>query len=189
MMGRCGSQLIRHHLEWLGHVARMTDSRLPWVCLFGWLPPFHGLNRRWRDALKSDLLSLGISDGCWYDKARDRKQWRKLYLQWILLPTISSYTTMLQSVRDILKVRVVKLFTSALQKKKTCGKKFGAIQCHRRNCWFKSRGGLAMHKCKTTDDCSQTNTNPERPNLCDNCSRYFSRPGDLKRHKCSTSEH
>ena len=43
--------------------------------------PFHGPKRIWRDVLKSDLQSLGISDGCWYDKARDRKQWQQLYLQ------------------------------------------------------------------------------------------------------------
>ena len=68
----------------MGHVVRMGDHRLPRVCLFGWLSqmwPFYGPKRRWGDVLKSDLQSLGISDGCWYDRARDRKQWRQLYLQ------------------------------------------------------------------------------------------------------------
>ena len=31
--------------------------------------------------MKSDLRSLGIGDGCWCDRAMDRKQWWKLCLQ------------------------------------------------------------------------------------------------------------
>ena len=31
-----GTKLRRRHLEWLGHVAKMTDHRLPQICVFGW---------------------------------------------------------------------------------------------------------------------------------------------------------
>ena len=62
----------------------MTDYRLPRFCLFGWLTqvrPFHGPKQRWRDLVKSDLHSLGISDGCWCTLAKDGRQWQELYLQ------------------------------------------------------------------------------------------------------------
>ena len=52
------TKLRRRRLEWLGHVARMAEYRLPQICLFGWLAqvrPFHGPKRRWRDLVKSDL--------------------------------------------------------------------------------------------------------------------------------------
>ena len=31
--------------------------------------------------MKSDLQSLGIGDECWYDQARDRRQWWELCLR------------------------------------------------------------------------------------------------------------
>ena len=71
------AKLRRRRLEWLGHVARMTEHRLPRICLFGWLAhvrPFHGPKKRWRDLVKSDLQSLGIDDGCWCTLANNRRQ-------------------------------------------------------------------------------------------------------------------
>ena len=70
-------KLGRRLLEWLGHVARMTVCRLPWICLFGCLAqvrPFHGPKQRWRDLVKSDLQSLESSDGCWCALAQDGRR-------------------------------------------------------------------------------------------------------------------
>ena len=79
--------------------------------------PFHGPKRRWRDVLKSDLQSLGISDGCWYD--RDRKQWRQLYLQ---------------SVDDD---EQEYLHAAQMQ----------TVQCAICQRYFRTEGGKACHKC------------------------------------------
>ena len=61
---------LKHcRLEWLEHLSRMPDYHLPMICLFGWLShshPFCGPRRRWRDIIKDDLKSVGVSDGCWY---------------------------------------------------------------------------------------------------------------------------
>ena len=49
------------------------------------------------------------------------------------------------------------------------------------------RGGLAVHRCKREDpgdDSSGTSEASQGQVECKECSRAFSRPGDLKRHKC-----
>ena len=42
-------------MEWLGHLSRIPDQRMPKAALFGWLPqprPRGGPRRRWRDVIK-----------------------------------------------------------------------------------------------------------------------------------------
>ena len=53
----------RRHLKWLGHVARMEDSRMPKQLLFGELErprPRHGTKRRWRDLVAADVQAVGL---------------------------------------------------------------------------------------------------------------------------------
>ena len=67
-------KLMRCRLEWLGHLARMQNHRLPKLCLFGWLPqtwPCGGPRRRWRDLTKKDLKAMEIGED-WYNVAQDR---------------------------------------------------------------------------------------------------------------------
>ncbi len=45
--------IVKRRLRWLGHVARMSQHRIP-----GWLPqtrPAHGPRLRWRDKIRQDL--------------------------------------------------------------------------------------------------------------------------------------
>ena len=56
--------ILRRRLHWLGHVARMDDSRFPKKLLFGWLPqrrPPHGTKLRWRDRARKGLKKFGES--------------------------------------------------------------------------------------------------------------------------------
>jgi len=186
------TKLRKHRLEWLGHVARMNDHRLPRVCLFGWLPqvrPFHGPKRRWRDVLKSDLRSLGISDGGWYDRARDREQWQQLYLQSV---DDGEYlhTAQLPTVQCAICQRFFRSESGKARHKCVAERQLpieeqtGAVQCQRCERWFRSAGGLAVHKCETIENYTQASIPPEQSVFCNDCSRSFSRPGDLKRHKC-----
>ena len=73
----------KRRLEWLGHLARMPDHRLPKYVLFGWLPQSHprcGPRKRWRDVMRRDLKDVGVEEGEWYEEARrSRAGWRSLY--------------------------------------------------------------------------------------------------------------
>ena len=55
--------VARRRLQWLGHIARMDDHRLPKAVLFSWLHtprPAHGPRRRWRDVVRDDLKAFGL---------------------------------------------------------------------------------------------------------------------------------
>ena len=73
----------RRRLEWLGHLARMQDHRLPKICLFEWLPktrPCGGPRRGWRDLVNRDLKAGGVGDGNWYSE-QDRRKWKEAWGQ------------------------------------------------------------------------------------------------------------
>ena len=66
-------KVTKRRLEWLGHLARMPDHRLPKYLLFGWLPqprPRGGPRRRWRDVVWKDLKNIGVGEDDWYEEAR-----------------------------------------------------------------------------------------------------------------------
>ena len=58
-------------LEWLGHLARMSDDRLPKSVLFGWLPeprPRCGPRKRWRDVVQQDIKLINVAETDWYEE-------------------------------------------------------------------------------------------------------------------------
>ena len=69
-------------LEWLGHLARMADNRMPKSVLFSWLSeprPRCGPKKRWRDVIRKDLDYIGVNEDKWYEEAtRSRARWRAL---------------------------------------------------------------------------------------------------------------
>ena len=77
----CGTEsvstvVLRRRLQWLGHVARMDESRLPKQFLFGWLGkawPAHSPRRRWCDVVRDYLQSLHLYPS-WYSLASDRSR-------------------------------------------------------------------------------------------------------------------
>ena len=67
-------------MEWLGHLARISNDCLPKICLFDWLRktrPSGGLRRGWRDVVWKDLKHLRISESDWYGAAQNRMDWRR----------------------------------------------------------------------------------------------------------------
>ena len=112
--------VARRLLQWLGHLARMEDSRLPKSVLFTWFPanrPAHGPRRRWRDVVRDDLKALHLYSG-WYDLAGRRHDW----VQAISEAIVSRRATLSQDVvRD-----------------------WECEPCHR---VFRRRSDLLRHKC------------------------------------------
>ena len=83
--GNCepvSGKVIKRRLQWLGHLARMKNTRLPKKSPFGWLCqpcPQSGPKRRWRDVIRRDLRDINISESEWYDEATSsRADWRAL---------------------------------------------------------------------------------------------------------------
>ena len=78
-----GEKIQKRRMEWLGHLARMPDYRLPKVMLFSWLPqprPKYKPRKRWRDVVRKDLRDVEVGEHEWYEEATSsRASWRALY--------------------------------------------------------------------------------------------------------------
>ena len=78
MVESIGDLLTQYRLRWLGHVARMPDTRHPKKLLFGWLSqkcPAHGVKLRWWDKVRQEC---GICESSWYMEAQDHTRWRTI---------------------------------------------------------------------------------------------------------------
>ena len=69
-----------NRFRWLGHLARMNDTRLPKQVLFAEVTntrPRHGPKRRWRDVAGSELRATVIPEAQWHHLAQDRRDRRE----------------------------------------------------------------------------------------------------------------
>ena len=67
--------------RWVGHVARMEESRSAFKILTGkptGKRPLGRPRRRWEDNIRMDLEEIGFNAGNWVDSAQDRNYWRAL---------------------------------------------------------------------------------------------------------------
>ncbi|XP_063609538.1 uncharacterized protein LOC134783560 [Penaeus indicus] len=78
---RIETTILCHRLRWAGHVARMDDTRLPKIILYGELKegrrPRGAPKRRFKDQLKRSLDQTDIDPSTWDLIAQDRLQWRQ----------------------------------------------------------------------------------------------------------------
>ena len=186
--------LRQRRLEWLGHVGRMDESRLPSQALFGRLPnprPWEGPRLRWRDVVHRDLSLLGVTD--WFQLCASRNDWRALYLAPppVCLPSVSAVCC-LHCHREFRRHSdYTRHKCSDIRKLPVCQQP-GAVQCSQCQRWLRSRGGLAVHKCSAA--AIQPNSAPVRfsltnlgccPQHCPHCNRCFRSASGFRRHNCS----
>lgn len=201
--------LRRRRLEWLGHVARMPDDRLPKQVLFSRLPetrPACGPRLRWKDVVKADLQALGIY-GSWYALAQDRPQWRTASCSLPeTRPDLSTSCVCVECGRLFRRSGDMARHKCRAERSRPIPEQRGSRQCRRCFRWFRSQGGFAVHNCletasppvqpppstyRTSENCQHRRpTAAMRTNfsfVCP-CGRRFRRQQDLTRHHkfCST---
>ena len=116
--------LGQYRLRWLGHLARMSNSRIPKRLLFGWLlqkHPAHGAKLRWWDKVRQDLKTFNVPETSWYIKTQEHSVWRNLCSE------------------GSLQLLVASIGPSVLS--------FECIVCR---CQFRRSQDIVRHKCVTT---------------------------------------
>ena len=75
---RVEMMMMRRSLRWLGHVARIEETRIPKCLLVSKLVrgkcSVGGQKRRWNDVLVCDLKKCEVYPN-WRDQAQDRSAW------------------------------------------------------------------------------------------------------------------
>ena len=187
-------------LEWLGHLARMDDARLPKSILFGHFDmsrPACGPRQRWKDVVTSDMKRADIPVVSWMKTAQDRQQWRSGIEQPpptpIPVPTFSCFVCDRCFRRPADRAR----HKCTAERLLPVEQQAGSVKCCKCERWFCSKGGLAVHRCSAElqQPAQPANLTPQAdPDQtccrfhCTVCTRCFkSRPG-FNRHNCQRGQ-
>ncbi len=160
---RVPSLLSQRRLRFVGHIARIDESRLPRQLLVSALPSgkrsVGGQKCRWNDLLVRDLRKFGLGDD-WCSKAMDRQEWRQIVKREVELV----------NERDELQEKKQK----DDRKRRREGRQMAseaALHCEHPGCEFMAlnRAGLVNH----------TRQKHQEPQLgqCAHCQRTFNRQG------------
>ena len=152
---------VQRRMERLGHLARMPDHRLPKVILFSWLPqprPWCGPRKRWRDVVRKVLKSVEVGEDEWYEEAtRSITGWRVLYRVglescWEMRRAQAQASVVVRDVvcmvcsRSFRRESDKKRHKCVAERQRAVCEQSGAAQCFQCQRWFRSRGGLAVHR-------------------------------------------
>ena len=137
-------KVAKCRLEWLCHIARMPNGRIPKSALFGWLPqprPRCGPRKRWRNVIKKDPAAIDVDENELYKEAcQFRAGWRVIYGLELENHAKEQATTQLcgQAVREVVCVvcsdvqkRVTRGISVAWRGRNQCGSSMEpfSVQC------------------------------------------------------------
>ena len=150
----------RRRLEWLGHLARMPDHRIPKSTLFGWLPqprPRCGTRKRWRDVIRKDLKDIEMNENTWYTEATESREGWKAKCSLGIGRNTEAQTSQRGNTQEVecdvcfrkfRRESDMKRHKCLDERSKPLHEQKGSTQCQTCSKWFKSRGGLAVHRCR-----------------------------------------
>ena len=156
-------KITKRRLQWLGHLARMQDTRIPKATFFGWLcqpRPRSGPKRRWKDVIRRELKDINLDEGQWYDEATTlRAAWRASCGLGLenhreqratepSIPVVRQVTCEVCS-RTFLRESDRKRHKCSSERRKPVWEQKGAVQCVACSRWFRSKGGLTVHTCSS----------------------------------------
>ena len=141
-------KLIRQPMQWLGHLARLPNHRIPKMCFFGCLSekrPQGGPKKCWKDIIRKDLNNLNIPESRWYDLANKlRSAWRDHYHACLESSQVLSGKVDIQTVvchRGFRRISDLKRHKCIAEREKPTHEQKGAIECQTCNKYFRSKGG------------------------------------------------
>ena len=115
--------------------------------------------RRWKDVIRQDLKDIGIDEDQWFNEAvKSRASWRGLCRRqldevhdgWIAeLPHHENVVSCEICSRCFRRESDKKRHKCLVERSKPVHLQKGAIMCMICNKWFKSKGGLTVHTCRS----------------------------------------
>ena len=108
--------------------------------------------------MRRDLKDVGMEEGEWYEEARrSRTGWRSLYREGLECyreeQTEKAASVVVRDAvcevcsRKSRREGDKKRHKCVTERRKPVWEQHGAVQCERCHKWFRSRGGMAVHRC------------------------------------------
>ena len=94
-MGLLSAIIRKRRLQWLGHVERMDEERMPRVVFDGRLKgkkkAFAGVRKRWVDLIRKDVETAGVEAARIPELTADRTGWRDFVKQTAALEPVKRH--------------------------------------------------------------------------------------------------
>ena len=140
--------VITRRLCWLGHVAMMSEDRIPKKVLFGWLPqrrPAHGTKMRWRDRVRRDLRKFHIDENTQFKECQERAVW-----QWNCRDGLRETTKERLAEDEVRRSTRRNDAAAAATGQQSAADTIRPLTCDTCQRSFRRRQDIACHRCVTT---------------------------------------
>lgn len=158
------TRLLHRRMEWLGHLCRMEQHRTPRQLMFGSLLPTRpacGPRKRWRDVARNDVRHLDLDGGDWFGVTQDRSVWRGAYKASAAPRPAKRPRTECETCGRTFSRSGMSRHKCIPERQKPVSQQRGSRMCKVCGRWFRSPGGLAVHKCQgATEICTTTAAAP-----------------------------